>query len=227
METLSAGLLLQSRNKELVDDAAPARPGARPTPSRKSKPIARVDATTYRPPRLGAGPLVALLEQADPHSHHRRADNYSPSPDQLLAHPRAQPKDQYQQRDGSQKSRNEHKEQYEHQQNANYALQSNQRYHEQTHQAENTYYRPQQSQNYYQKELLDRQNQELLYQQQLYEQQRRAYEQELQNQHYRELQRRQQEPYRYRLLPYAFDAGAAVTIQRSVDLDPVAGSRPQ
>ncbi|CAH2058942.1 unnamed protein product, partial [Iphiclides podalirius] len=227
------GVSPQSRNKELAEGAAPARPGVRPTPPRRSKPIARLDATTYRPSRLGAGPLVALLEQADPHSHHRRANNYSPFPDQLLANPKTQSKDQYRQRDGIQNGSNEQEERYKNQQNIDYAQGVNHRQHEQSQQTENENYRRQQLQNLYHKELLDRQNQELLYQQQLYEQQRRAYEQELQNQQYL----RQPEPYRYQLLPYAFgtsqgqrdnhEAPGVVTIQRSIDLDPVTGSRPQ
>lgn len=72
--------MLQSRNKALAASPAPASP---PPPRR---PIARLDATTYRPARLGAGPLAALLDQpADHAAHlHRRADDYSPPQQQLI-----------------------------------------------------------------------------------------------------------------------------------------------
>ncbi|XP_073963619.1 DM13 and DOMON_DOH domain-containing protein skeletor isoform X3 [Choristoneura fumiferana] len=68
------GVSPQSRNKALA-----ASPAAAPPPSPR-RPIARLDATTYRPARLGAGPLAALLDQpADHAAHlHRRADDYRP-----------------------------------------------------------------------------------------------------------------------------------------------------
>ncbi|CAG4973263.1 unnamed protein product [Colias eurytheme] len=61
--------LLQSRNKEL----AAAAPRAPPAP-RARKPLARLDATTYRPPRLGAGPPASLAHEPAPSHLRRRAD---------------------------------------------------------------------------------------------------------------------------------------------------------
>ncbi|XP_072933177.1 protein Skeletor, isoforms B/C isoform X4 [Epargyreus clarus] len=76
------GVSPQSRNKALTAGASPGRPAS--PPSRLRKPLARLDATTYRPQRLGAGP-PALLEHSAAHDHlHRRADNYSPAQQQLL-----------------------------------------------------------------------------------------------------------------------------------------------
>lgn len=83
--SLSAGFLLQNRNKALVGEQATTR-----APTAPRRPLKRVEATTYRPAtaaRLGAGP-PAVLAAAPAHAHahlQRRADNYAPSPLQLLS----------------------------------------------------------------------------------------------------------------------------------------------
>ncbi|XP_050674878.1 protein Skeletor, isoforms B/C isoform X5 [Leptidea sinapis] len=69
------GVSPQSRNKALAGEAG--RP-----PARSRKPIAHSDATTYRPPRLGVGPPAPLEEPSRPAHVHRRADIYSPPADQ-------------------------------------------------------------------------------------------------------------------------------------------------
>ncbi|GBP44145.1 hypothetical protein EVAR_81467_1 [Eumeta japonica] len=64
--------LLQNRNRDLLVDRSPSAPAA---PSRRPKPSVggRLDVTTYRPQRLGAGPL-APLGDSRPHTAplHRR-----------------------------------------------------------------------------------------------------------------------------------------------------------
>ncbi|XP_037302687.1 bromodomain-containing protein DDB_G0280777-like, partial [Manduca sexta] len=79
--SLSAVFLLQSRNTALAGATEAPTP-----PSRRPRPHARLDATTYRPHlRPGTGPLQALADQSSDHSAlHRRADTYTPAPQQLL-----------------------------------------------------------------------------------------------------------------------------------------------
>ncbi|XP_037876516.1 uncharacterized protein LOC101743955 isoform X4 [Bombyx mori] len=76
------GVSPQSRNKALAA-------AERPTPKPTRKPLARLDATTYRPHlRLGTGLLQALTDQPEDHtSLHRRADDYTPPKQQLVDEP--------------------------------------------------------------------------------------------------------------------------------------------
>lgn len=82
--SLSAAFLLQSRNRALVAASASAK--SSPT---TRKPIANLDATTYRPSHLrpGAGPLALVEHDSDFSALHRRADDYTPAAEQLLAKP--------------------------------------------------------------------------------------------------------------------------------------------
>ncbi|KAG6456793.1 hypothetical protein O3G_MSEX009951 [Manduca sexta] len=75
------GVSPQSRNTALAGATEAPTP-----PSRRPRPHARLDATTYRPHlRPGTGPLQALADQSSDHSAlHRRADTYTPPPQQLL-----------------------------------------------------------------------------------------------------------------------------------------------
>ncbi|XP_023944080.2 ell-associated factor Eaf isoform X5 [Bicyclus anynana] len=75
------GVSPQSRNKALAGEHAPP-PRSRASPR---KPLARLDATTYRP-HLRPGPPAAQ-EQAAPHAQQRRADTYSPPREQLTGAP--------------------------------------------------------------------------------------------------------------------------------------------
>ncbi|XP_063541706.1 uncharacterized protein LOC134750472 isoform X4 [Cydia strobilella] len=75
------GVSPQSRNKALASGSSSGSPRATPR-----RPIAKVDATTYRPTRLGAGPLAALLDSPAEHfaSLHRRAGDTKPPHQQLI-----------------------------------------------------------------------------------------------------------------------------------------------
>ncbi|XP_038219633.1 protein Skeletor, isoforms B/C isoform X3 [Zerene cesonia] len=95
------GVSPQSRNKALAA-AAPRAPSA----PRARKPLARLDATTYRPQRLGAGPPASLDDAPAPSHLHRRADqppqheptqNDQPTPNDQQQNEQSQQNDQSEQ----------------------------------------------------------------------------------------------------------------------------------
>ncbi|XP_064074899.1 protein Skeletor, isoforms B/C isoform X3 [Vanessa tameamea] len=230
------GVSPQSRNKALSGETTHA-------PPRSRKPLARLDATTYRPPHLRAGP-PATLEQPATHAHHRRADQFTPSQHQLIpTDTRSKDKDfeiqrseeieqtsfepQYQ--DDLLTENYQQKERHPQQAVAEQRAvdHSNQRQH---YQIQNNQYQQQSRNQLYhnaqlQQQPIDRTTEDLLYQQQFYEQQRRALQRELQQ--YRQIQY-QQEPLQYHLLPYNPDQSqGGRRSYRHVDLDLVAGSGSQ
>ncbi|KOB77793.1 Uncharacterized protein OBRU01_02525 [Operophtera brumata] len=102
---LSTGFLLQNRNKELVKDTTPPR-SSRPSSRR---PIARVDATTYRPQlKPGTGPLAASPDSSPHTSLHRRADNYTPATAQLIIQEKDQSQKHQQNSEQDAKYKDEH-----------------------------------------------------------------------------------------------------------------------
>ncbi|XP_060807042.1 protein Skeletor, isoforms B/C isoform X3 [Amyelois transitella] len=210
------GVSPQSRNNALVADTPrrTSHPRHRPRP-------AHVDATTYRPARLGLGApgLAALLEQ-QPEDHvgqlHRRADDYKPAKEQLVA---IQPsKEIYYRTEISQDQQNYNQQQNYQQRLPDYTQQNyNQQQNYQNQQTHQRLPQQQQSQDYRQQHFNQDPRQAAYYQQlaqqqyqlqdpnqyerQVYEQQRAAYERQLQEELYRRQQYQQQEPLQYRLYP--------------------------
>ncbi|XP_050357471.1 protein Skeletor, isoforms B/C isoform X3 [Nymphalis io] len=228
------GVSPQSRNKALSGETTHA-------PPRSRKPLARLDATTYRPSHLRAGP-PATLEQPATHAHHRRADQITPSQHQLIPTDTQSKDKDFEIQRSEEIEQTSFEPQYQdsllnYQQKERLPQQgvaeqravdhSNQRQH---YQIQNSQYQQMlQNQIYhtaqYQRQPLDRTTEDLLYQQQLYEQQRRALERELQQ--YRQIQY-QHEPVQYNLLPYNPEQSqGGGRSYRRVDLDLVAGSRSQ
>ncbi|CAG9569078.1 unnamed protein product [Danaus chrysippus] len=78
----SGGFLLQTRNKALSSGESPGAPTK--APPRARRPLVRVDATTYRP-RLPAGPpALSQASEQTPHAQRRRADDYTSPTQQLI-----------------------------------------------------------------------------------------------------------------------------------------------
>lgn len=84
---LSAAFLLQSRNSALAGSSGSSGSSTTGRP-RPRRPIARVDATTYRPAarlRPGAPVISAFESPAGRLPLHRRADSYTPPSEQLVS----------------------------------------------------------------------------------------------------------------------------------------------
>ncbi|KPI93638.1 DOMON domain-containing protein CG14681 [Papilio xuthus] len=218
------GVSPQSRNKAL---AGPDRPASQ-SPPRPAAPLAPLRATTYRPVRLGAGPPLPLPARPAHRPHTRRADTYVASPQQLLDNPRPLNKDRHDHEVPTPKQLKHDENQNDERRNVHFDLANDQpQYREQSPEISN--YQSAQREREQRPDRyrhLNRENQELLRQQELYEQQRRALEQQLlrQQEHYR----LEQEPYRHRLLRQEWQDSPDFTVQRSLVLDPEAtGPHPQ
>ncbi|XP_063389270.1 uncharacterized protein LOC134675052 isoform X4 [Cydia fagiglandana] len=212
------GVSPQSRNKALASGSSSGPPRATPR-----RPIAKVDATTYRPTRLGAGPLAALLDSPAEHfaSLHRRAGDTIPPQQQLVEQERQQFQTQTRQQQLEQaqqqfQAQEQHDAQVQNQQNRLQQQDQDQRqpviYQQQSQVQETrpqqqfpTQYRHQQQlapQAYYLEQLHEEQRrnqQQLELLQQLYQQQQR---QQQQQQLYQQYQGLHHDPERYQLVPY-------------------------
>ncbi|XP_048001744.1 protein Skeletor, isoforms B/C isoform X5 [Leguminivora glycinivorella] len=213
------GVSPQSRNKALAAGSSPGSPRATPR-----RPIAKVDATTYRPTRLGAGPLAALLDSPAEHfaSLHRRAGDTKPPQQQLL-----EERQQYQTRSQESESQ-ERQQQFQAQRiQQQEQLQNQQRQQEQNQQRQQVYQQQVQQTRPSQQFVHTRQqfNAQVYNLEQLQEEQRRNQQQlELLQQLYQQQQRQQQlyqqgfqpDPERYQLVPYQGEFSQRFGLQRRI-----------
>lgn len=205
---LYRAFLLQSRNKALsgVSSSPRSRTRRPPPPAR----LQRLDATTYRPHKhLLAGPPATPQPdeeegEGEAHAHHRR--DYTPT----------SPKQQVIPNPSTDNFEIQRSEEIEHHLNQNED-------HFRSLGQEPNIFQNLNAQNYQQQYQLSRvpSTDELLRQQQLYEQQRRALELELQRYH---VVHQSPDPLHYRLLPQTENRGIR---HHDHDLDPIQKSRLQ